>query len=178
MLMPWAGHICISEGALNTGRQESEKEEKMDKSMDGFWVYNKPQLQIYPRNKHIHFFSNSKTVLKKTSMQSWNPKDNDAMEERLGLNNSVYFTAKFVTLEASGFHVTLQAMYVCDRMASYVFLGCSLVLPCCSWYMDCLYMLIHVHVHTFQESWGRLPLHMIMPYFHLFFFFFPPCIKL
>lgn len=56
MMMPWAGHICISEGTLNTGREESEKEEKKDKSVDGFWVCNKPQLQSTPSYKHIPFF--------------------------------------------------------------------------------------------------------------------------
>ena len=58
MVMPWAGHIYTTEGALNTERKESKKKEKkMDKSMDVFWVCDKPQLHSSPCNGLFLFLS-------------------------------------------------------------------------------------------------------------------------
>lgn len=76
MVMPWVGHICITEGALCTERKEQKRVgKKMEKSMDVFWVCNKPQLHSSPCNGHFQFLFQYQDSAEKGNTELENPRN-------------------------------------------------------------------------------------------------------
>lgn len=144
--------------------------------MDSGFTISHSSKSLLVISTFIFFLIDSKTVLKKTSMQPGNPKDNDEIEKRLGLNDSAYFMEKFLILQVSGVHVTLQATYV------------TIWLVTCSWAVHwcyrivlgiwtvyiCLYMYMYIHFKRAEEAFSVYANALLSPFLFFFFFFINP----